>query len=98
MKYYIIVASKDHVQIGMEEGSTQAGYKKNLWKKLHKDDWVIYYSSKDKEVKAYQKSTAIKGWPQWPVRRCGTINIRTLCPAKIEYSFDKQRFTLSTDD
>ncbi len=60
MKYYIIAASKDHVQVGMEEGIAQAGHgKKSQLDKLDKDDWVIYYSSKDKDGKAYQKFTAI---------------------------------------
>lgn len=62
MKYYIIVASKDHVQVGIEEGIAQAGHgKKTQLKKLDKDDWIIYYSSKDKyqNGKAYQKFSAI---------------------------------------
>lgn len=62
MKYYIIVASKDHVQAGIEEGIAQAGHgKKTQLARLDKNDWVIYYSSKDKyeNGKSFQKFTAI---------------------------------------
>lgn len=62
MKYYIIVASKDHVTAGKENGFAQAGHGKKVQLiKLKKNDWVIYYSSKDKNQngKAYQKFTAI---------------------------------------
>ncbi len=62
MKYLIIVASKDHVDGGIEGGFAQAGHGKDTQlKKLKKDDWVIYYSSKDryKDGKPYQKFTAI---------------------------------------
>ena len=62
MKYYIIVASKDHVTKGKENGFAQAGHgKKTQLDKLKKNDWIIYYSSKDKyeDGKAYQKFTAI---------------------------------------
>lgn len=62
MKYFLIVASKDHVKIGVENGFAQAGHgKKTQLQRLRKDDWVIYYSSKDKlkDGKAYQKFTAL---------------------------------------
>ncbi len=62
MKYYIIVASKDHVNTGKENGFAQAGHgKKVQLDKLKQNDWIIYYSSKDKyqNGKAYQKFTAI---------------------------------------
>lgn len=62
MNYYIIAASKDHVEIGKENGFAQAGHgKKSQLEKLNKGDWVIYYSSKDKlkDGKPYQKFTAI---------------------------------------
>ncbi len=62
MKYYIIAASKDHVQKGVAAGFAQAGHgKKGNLKKLQKDDWVIYYSSKEKidDKKPFQKFTAI---------------------------------------
>ncbi len=61
MKFYIIVASQDHVEAGVEKGFAQAGHgKKTNLDKLKKDDWIIYYSSKDKyeNGKAYQKFTA----------------------------------------
>jgi predicted RNA-binding protein len=62
MRYFLIVASKDHVKIGVENGFAQAGHgKKTQLQKLRKDDWVIYYSSKDKlkDGKTYQKFTAL---------------------------------------
>lgn len=62
MKYYIIVASKDHVEKGKKEGFAQAGHsKKTQLEKLKKGDWVIYHLSKDKYIngKAFQKFTAI---------------------------------------
>lgn len=61
MKYFIITASKDHVQTGVEQGIAQAEHgKKTSLEKLRKDDQVIYYSSKDKyeNGKPYQKFTA----------------------------------------
>jgi hypothetical protein len=62
MKYYIIVASKDHVNVGENGGFAKAGHgKKSQLIKLKKNDWVIYYSSKEtlEERKPYQKFTAI---------------------------------------
>lgn len=62
MNYYIIVASKDHVQIGVEYGFAQAGHgKKGHLQKLNRNDWIIYYSSKDqsKDGQPCQKFTAI---------------------------------------
>ncbi|MAZ26492.1 MAG: EVE domain-containing protein [Cytophagaceae bacterium] len=61
MKYYIIVASKDHIAKGEKEGFGQAGHGKlNQLKKLAKEDWVIYYASKEtRNGKPYQRFTAI---------------------------------------
>jgi len=62
MKYFLIVASKDHVKVGVENGFAQAGHGKKLQlAKMEKGDWVIYYSAKGKykEGKPYQKFTAI---------------------------------------
>jgi len=62
MKYYIIVASKDHVSKGEKEGFAQAGHgKKHQLDKLKKNDWIIYYSSKETydSTKSFQKFTAI---------------------------------------
>lgn len=48
MQYYIIVASKDHVKIGVENGFAQGGHGKTTQlQKLKRDDWIIYYSPKD---------------------------------------------------
>lgn len=46
-KYYIVVASKNHVERGVADGFIQANHGKNAaLKKLHKGDWVIIYSPK----------------------------------------------------
>ena len=62
MKYYIIVASKDHVKVGEQQGFAQAGHGKKLQlDKLKKNDRVIYYSSKEVygAKTPFQKFTAI---------------------------------------
>ena len=47
VKYWIIVASKDHVKTGMEQGFAQACHgKASALKRMEKDDFVIYYSGK----------------------------------------------------
>ncbi len=47
MKYFINTVSKDHVLIGRHNGIVQAGHgKKGPLQKLHKDDFVIFYSPK----------------------------------------------------
>ncbi|VXB58851.1 conserved hypothetical protein [Flavobacterium sp. 9AF] len=47
IKYWIIVASKDHVKKGVFEGISQACHGKvTPLKKMRKDDFLIYYSSK----------------------------------------------------
>lgn len=46
-KYWIIVASKDHVQHGVEQGIAQACHgKASPLKRMTKGDYVLYYSSK----------------------------------------------------
>ncbi len=46
-KYWIIVASKEHVKEGIKGGFAQACHGKSTpLKKMKKDDYVIYYSSK----------------------------------------------------
>ncbi|PSR06399.1 MAG: EVE domain-containing protein, partial [Bacteroidetes bacterium SW_10_40_5] len=48
MQYFIIVASKDHVEIGVDNEFAQAGHgEKAQIQKLKRNDWIIYYSSKD---------------------------------------------------
>jgi predicted RNA-binding protein len=62
MKYWIIVASKDHVQRGLSGGFIQANHGKAApLKRMQPGDWVIFYSPKleyDKPEK-YQCFTAI---------------------------------------
>ena len=46
-RYWIIVASKDHVRNGIKEGIAQACHGKDApLKRMKPGDWVIYYSSK----------------------------------------------------
>jgi len=46
-KYWIIVASKDHVKTGIAEGIAQACHgKASPLKRMQKGDFVIYYSGK----------------------------------------------------
>ena len=47
MHYWIIVASKDHVQRGLAGGFIQANHGKAApLKRMHAGDWVIFYSPK----------------------------------------------------
>jgi predicted RNA-binding protein len=62
MKYFINTISKDHVMIGMEKGIVQAGHgKKAPLQRLHKDDYVIFYSPKTslRDGEPLQSFTAI---------------------------------------
>lgn len=46
-KYWVIVASKDHVKKGIAEGIAQANHgKSSPLKRMKKGDFVIYYSGK----------------------------------------------------
>lgn len=61
-KYWIIVASKDHVKSGIEQGIAQACHgKMSPLKRMRKDDFVIFYSGKQTLGKAEncQEFTAI---------------------------------------
>jgi hypothetical protein len=47
MKYWIIVASKDHLQRGMTDGFIQANHGKAApLKRMYTGDWAIFYSPK----------------------------------------------------
>ena len=47
IKYWVIVASKDHVKSGVAEGIAQACHgKSSPLKRMKKGDFVIYYSGK----------------------------------------------------
>ncbi len=44
-KYWIAVASREHVLIGKKEGIAQVCHgKQNPLKRMHSGDWIIYYS------------------------------------------------------
>jgi hypothetical protein len=62
MNYWIIVASKDHLQHGLSGGFIQANHGRAApLKRMHLNDWVVFYSPKlvyDKPEK-YQHFTAI---------------------------------------
>jgi hypothetical protein len=54
-KYWIIVASKDHVKNGITEGIAQACHgKASPLKRMHKGDFIIYYSGKQTMGQAQQ--------------------------------------------
>ena len=62
MNYWIGVASKDHIQHGVEGGFCQLCHgKQQPLKRMKKGDWIIYYSPKKvfKEKTPCQKFTAI---------------------------------------
>jgi hypothetical protein len=47
MKYWIGVVSKEHVLRGVSDGIAQLGHGKRApLARMHKDDWLIYYSPK----------------------------------------------------
>jgi hypothetical protein len=47
MKYWIIVASKDHIARGVANGFMQANHGKQAsLKRIHADDWILFYSPK----------------------------------------------------
>lgn len=47
MKYWINTISRDHVLRGIQGGFTQANHgKPTVLKRLKKDDWIVFYSSK----------------------------------------------------
>ncbi|MEJ2544248.1 MAG: EVE domain-containing protein [Calditrichaceae bacterium] len=61
-KYWIIVASKDHVEQGIAEGIAQACHgKSSPLLRMQKGDYVIYYSAKEQfgETVKCQQFTAI---------------------------------------
>lgn len=62
VKYWMIVASKDHVQTGVADGIAQACHGKAApLRRMKKGDFVIYYSSKEQfgQPEKCQKFTAI---------------------------------------
>jgi predicted RNA-binding protein len=62
MKYWIIVASKDHLQRGLDGSFIQANHGKAApLKRMKPDDWVVFYSPKLEYEKPekYQHFTAI---------------------------------------
>jgi hypothetical protein len=62
MKYWIIVAAKDHLQRGLTGGFIQANHGKQApLKRMSRGDWVVYYSPKLEfgKPEKYQCFTAI---------------------------------------
>jgi hypothetical protein len=61
-RYWILVASRDHVQTGVEEGICQASHGKEApLKRMGEGDWVVFYSPKESYdgVEKCRKFTAI---------------------------------------
>ncbi|TDE10851.1 EVE domain-containing protein [Dyadobacter psychrotolerans] len=82
-KYWVIAASKDHVKNGVAAGITQANHgKAGPLKRMHKNDFVIYYSSKQTLGKTdkCQESTAI-----------GEISDQEIFQVKISENFEPFR-------
>jgi predicted RNA-binding protein len=47
VKYWVVVASKDHVMHGVSLGIAQSGHgKRTRLEKMHKGDGIVYYSPK----------------------------------------------------
>lgn len=83
-KYWVIVASKDHVAKGAEAGIVQANHGKEApLKRMHKGDYVLFYSGK-KTFAGHEKCQAFTAIAQvkdkevfqyrmsedfWPYRR-----------------------------
>jgi predicted RNA-binding protein len=48
IKYWVIVASKDHVKLGIRDGIVQANHGKDSpLKRMSNGDFIIFYSSKE---------------------------------------------------
>jgi predicted RNA-binding protein len=66
-RYWITIASKDHIQTGVDGGFMQAGHgKAGPLKKLNVNDWVIFYSPKltsagDQKLQAFTAIGQITG-------------------------------------
>ncbi len=66
-RYWITVVSKDHVKRGVEGGFMQANHgKAGPLKKLHVNDWVIFYSPKvtyqgDEKLQAFTAIGQVTG-------------------------------------
>ena len=61
-RYWIVVASYDHVRLGAAAGFAQACHgKSSPLRRMHEGDWLIYYSSKATygQAERCQKFTAI---------------------------------------
>lgn len=90
MKYWIIVASKDHVKKAEEGGFCQACHgKKWPLEKMKAGDGVLFYSSKEKfgSSISYQKFTAI-----------GEIKVGTTYKVTINPTFEPHRKDVSFMD
>src|SRR5437879_8079064 len=66
-RYWITVVSKDHIKRGVESGFMQANHgKAGPLKKLHVNDWVIFYSPKvtyqgDEKLQAFTAIGQVTG-------------------------------------
>ena len=61
-RYWIAVASRDHVQTGVEQGVCQASHGKEApLKRMGEGDWVVFYSPKESDdgVEKCRKFAAI---------------------------------------
>jgi hypothetical protein len=91
-KYWVIVASKDHVKKGVSEGFAQACHGKSApLKRMRKDDFVIYYSGKQtlEKTDKCQEFTAIgqvKSEDTYAFRQTADF-----CPSRRDITFFEHR-------
>ncbi|MFN8670902.1 MAG: EVE domain-containing protein [Candidatus Sericytochromatia bacterium] len=94
MKYWIIVASKNHVEKGIKGGFAQACHgKSSPLKRMKKDDWIIYYSPqkiftkekiKDNSCKEFTAIGQVKDDKVYPFQMT-----ENFCPSRIDINYYK---------
>lgn len=91
-KYWIIVASKDHVKSALGQGIAQACHGKvSPLKRMHRDDFIIYYSGKQTMGKPQmcQEFTAIGKVTDHEIYQFQVSD--DFCPARRNIEFFRNR-------
>ena len=98
-RYWLIVASRDHVRQGMEGGFSQACHgKRSPLARTKQGDTIIYYSPKAKfgdKISTCRKFTAIG-----KVIGSEAYNVQTtkdFCPSRIDVEFDRDAKEVAWD-
>ncbi len=92
VKYWVIVASKDHVKAGEKAGFAQACHgKAGPLRKMRKGDYVIYYSSKlyfgrPDKCQAFTAIGRVKSDNVYSVEMA-----EGFCPSRIDVAFFESR-------